>query len=158
MGSYLPDPPVANITIENDKKSYFIGEKIQLTGKGSTGSGIIFRWDLDGDGEWDAYGEEYEHRFDEPGRHLVRLEVVDRYNNTASDELYVTVEEKKDYTSSLFNVVLLILRVLAVLVILESFSSKILLMIFFSINCISSFKFIFLGLPRAQPKDIGMYK
>ncbi|MCR4404445.1 MAG: lamin tail domain-containing protein [Candidatus Acetothermia bacterium] len=78
-----PPPPRAefSITPAGDRR---VGEVVVLDGSPSTGEGLSYAWDLDGDGQADAAGLRVEHRLSREGMNLVTLTVADRLGRTDS--------------------------------------------------------------------------
>ena len=75
------EAPMADITAEPRVP---VNETFPLIGLGSTDNlGVVnWSWDLDGDGDFDAYGAVVEHAYAAAGNYPVRLVVRDAWDNT----------------------------------------------------------------------------
>lgn len=78
-----PPPPRAEFTISPAGERR-VGEVVTLDASPSTGEGLSYAWDLDGDGQADATGVRIEHRLAREGMNLVTLTVTDRLGRSAS--------------------------------------------------------------------------
>jgi len=78
-----PLPLAASFTVlpaSGDTSSFFVLNASASSDPSGPDSGILVRWDFDGDGIWDtdwSLTKTATHRFDEPGSHTVRLEITD---------------------------------------------------------------------------------
>ncbi len=117
LGKYLPAGPVAKISFGPDKSTYLVGEEIKFSAGASTGNIERYRWDFDGDGEWDAQAREYTYRFEKPGKYNVILEITDENNQTTRARTNITVKEQEDLSEYIPIIIPLIFLVMLVIIV-----------------------------------------
>ncbi len=99
-------PPDAKASISSPTGTIYMDEDVTLTGTMSTDTpsdqeDLIYRWDLDGDGEYDDdLGEEVIKVWDHPGEFEIGLEVMDDDDTTDTDTLDITVVNKQPTASA----------------------------------------------------------
>ncbi|RME76926.1 MAG: PKD domain-containing protein, partial [Planctomycetota bacterium] len=86
-------PPAAQITL--DRLQHGSSDSITFFGQGvdPDGGALRYRWDLDGDGRFDASGQTVHHRFHQAGAYPVLLEVEDPAGRTATAQAVVTIDD-----------------------------------------------------------------
>jgi plastocyanin len=84
----LPPPPAAQLVVRTENPT--AGAPVELDASGSTGSLAAYRWDLDGDGAFEAPGAATASTNFEPGTRQVGVQVVDEAGR--ADEASVAVE------------------------------------------------------------------
>jgi len=94
----LPLPLAASFTMlpaSGDTSSLFVLNASTSSDPNGPDSGILVRWDFDGNGVWDtdwSLTKTVAHRFEEPGSHTVRLEIMDGQGLMANMTREVFVE------------------------------------------------------------------
>jgi len=88
----------------------FVSQSVRLDGSASFDSGGIagYYWDVDGDGQFEIYGQVVNYTFAKPGRYRVTLKVVDREGNenTTTREILISPMEVAQSEEG-FNMMLL---------------------------------------------------
>ncbi|MGA1821820.1 MAG: PKD domain-containing protein [Thermoplasmatota archaeon] len=68
------------VAVLEDEQEFIVDENFDISANLSydeDGDPLTYRWDFDQDGEWDSFGIEGTHRYDEEDEYLVTLEVSD---------------------------------------------------------------------------------
>ena len=71
------------------------GQSVDFTSLDSSGSVTKSNWDLDGNGHFDTTGSSVSHRYDKPGKYVVKLKVTDRQKKTSTASATITVNNNR---------------------------------------------------------------
>jgi len=85
---------ITKANFEFSSEDSYVGTEFSFTDK-STGNGLTYEWDFNGDGEVDSTDKNPKYTFDDPGTYTVKLTITDENDKTSeyTKEIVITLKD-----------------------------------------------------------------